>query len=65
MNASNIIYLFKYIPCFYFYENGVLQRAHSSPTNFSQTTKMVINNKEASATLISLLKPQTNKKEAS
>jgi hypothetical protein len=36
-------------------------RAHSSPTNYSQTTKIFINNKGTFASLIVLLKPQTTK----
>jgi hypothetical protein len=35
--------------------------AQSSPTNYSQTTKILINNKEALACLVVLLKPQTIK----
>jgi hypothetical protein len=34
---------------------------YSSPTNYSQTTKISINNKEALIDLIVLLKPQTTK----
>jgi hypothetical protein len=34
---------------------------HLSPTSYSQTTKIFINNKETFAALIVLLKPQTTK----
>jgi hypothetical protein len=36
-------------------------RVHSSPTSYSQTNKIFINNKEAFTILIVLLKPQTAK----